>query len=135
MRHPALGVDYTAWSRLARLAGADHLHVSGLGSKFSETDEEVAANIRELLRPLGQTVPVLPTLSSGQHVQTPGPTFQAVGSTDLLMLAGSGIIGHPGGPADGVASLRAAWEAAVRGESLDGLAARDQAVAAAPGRR
>jgi ribulose-bisphosphate carboxylase large chain len=135
MRHPALGVDYTAWSRLARLAGADHLHVSGLGSKFSETDEEVATNIRELLRPLGETVPVLPALSSGQNVHTPGPTWEAVGSTDLLMLAGGGIIGHPGGSAEGVHSLRAAWDAAVADEPLDGLAARDEAVAGALARR
>lgn len=133
MRHPALGVDYTAWSQLARLAGADHLHVSGLGSKFSETDEEVAANIRALGRPLGDTAAVLPTLSSGQNVRTPEPTWRAVGTTDLLMLAGGGIIGHPGGSAEGVHSLRAAWDAAVRGEPLDDLAARDRAVATAVG--
>lgn len=133
MRHPALGVSYPAWAQLARLAGADHLHVSGLGSKFSETDDEVAANIRSLLAPLGSTTPVVPTLSSGQNVRTPAPTWQAIGSTDLLMLAGGGIIGHPHGSAAGVASLRAAWDAAVRGEPLDDLAARDGSVAAALG--
>ena len=131
MRHPALGVDYTVWSQLARLSGADHLHVSGLGSKFSETDDEVAANIRALLTPLGDTATPVPTLSSGQNVRTPGPTWDAVGSTDLLMLAGGGIIGHPGGSAEGVHSLRAAWDAAVAGESLDDLAARDETVAKA----
>ena len=131
MRHPGLGVDYTAWQQLARLAGADHVHVGGLGSKFSETDAEVAANIRALRAGLGDTTPVLPTLSSGQNVRTPDPTWRAIGSTDLLMLAGGGIIGHPGGSAAGVHSLRAAWDAAVRGEPLSDLADRDDAVAAA----
>lgn len=131
MRHPGLGVDYTAWQQLARLAGADHVHVGGLGSKFSETDDEVAANIRALQAGLGDTTPVLPTLSSGQNVRTPEPTWRAVGSIDLLMLAGGGIIGHPEGSAAGVHSLRAAWDAAVRGEPLSDLAARDDAVAAA----
>jgi ribulose-bisphosphate carboxylase large chain len=57
-------------------------------------------------------------LSSGQNVTTPGPTFHAVGSTDLLMLAGGGIAAHPGGPGAGVRSLRDAWAAAVEGEPL-----------------
>jgi ribulose-bisphosphate carboxylase large chain len=125
MRSPALGVDFTVWQQLARLAGADHVHASGLGSKFYERDEEVAANIRSLQAPLGTTIAPLPTLSSGQNVHTPGPTFAAVGSTDLLMLAGGGIAAHPDGPAAGVRSLRQAWTAAVSGNPLaDAAAAR-----------
>ena len=125
MRSPALGVDFTVWQQLARLAGADHVHASGLGSKFYERDEQVAANIRSLQAPLGTTIAPLPTLSSGQNVHTPGPTFAAVGSTDLLMLAGGGIAAHPDGPAAGVRSLRQAWTAAVSGNPLaDAAAAR-----------
>ena len=118
MRSKALGMDYRVWQQLARLAGADHLHASGLGSKFYELDEEVAANIRSLLEPLGQTIAPLPVLSSGQNVTTPGPTFDAVGSTDLMMLAGGGVAAHPDGPGAGVRSLRQAWEAAVDGIPL-----------------
>ncbi|SDO61193.1 RuBisCO large subunit C-terminal-like domain-containing protein [Geodermatophilus sp. DSM 45219] len=123
MRSPALGVDFTVWQQLARLAGADHVHASGLGSKFYERDEQVAANIRSLQAPLGTTIAPLPTLSSGQNVHTPGPTFAAVGSTDLLMLAGGGIAAHPDGPAAGVRSLRQAWTAAVGGNPLADAAA------------
>ena len=65
--------------------------------------------------PLGQTIARLPALSSGQNVTTPGPTFEAVGSTDLMMLAGGGVAAHPDGPGAGVRSLRQAWEAAVDG--------------------
>ncbi|MFJ2759386.1 RuBisCO large subunit C-terminal-like domain-containing protein [Nocardioides sp. NPDC087217] len=118
MRHPGLGVGYQPWQQLARLAGADHLHVSGLGSKFYETDEDVAANIRSLQTPLGSTTDPLPTLSSGQNVRTPELTYSAVGSTDLLMLAGGGIAAHPDGPAAGVRSLRQAWDAAVSGQPV-----------------
>lgn len=124
MRHPALGVDYTVWQQLARLAGADQIHVSGLGSKFYETDEQVAANIRSLQRPLGRTLALLPVLSSGQNVHTPGLTHASVGSSDLLMLAGGGIAAHPDGPAAGVRSLRQSWQAAIAGESAEALAAR-----------
>jgi ribulose-bisphosphate carboxylase large chain len=124
MRHPALGMAYDVWQKLARLAGADHLHASGLGSKFYERDDEVAENVRHLLVPLGSGQQVLPALSSGQNVFTPHPTWQALHSTDLLMLAGGGIAAHPDGAATGVKSLRDSWAAAQAGTSLE-AAARD----------
>ncbi|MFI2104539.1 RuBisCO large subunit C-terminal-like domain-containing protein [Isoptericola sp. NPDC019693] len=126
MRHPGLGVDYRAWQKLARLAGADHLHVSGLGSKFYERDEEVVANIRSLQTPLGHGEEPVPTLSSGQNVHTAGLTFDALGSQDVLMLAGGGIAAHPDGPAAGVRSLRQAWDVAVAGHTLQDGAQRCQ---------
>jgi ribulose-bisphosphate carboxylase large chain len=131
MRAKGLGVDYRVWQQLARLAGADHLHVSGLGSKFYETDAEVTANVKSLLEPLGATTTPLPTLSSGQNVTTPGATYAAVRSTDLLMLAGGGVAAHPDGPAAGVRSLRHAWAAAVDGVPL-AEAARSRADAGDP---
>jgi len=131
MRAKGLGVSYRVWQQLARLAGADHLHVSGLGSKFYETDDEVTANVQSLLEPLGATTTPLPTLSSGQNVTTPGPTYAAVKSTDLLMLAGGGVAAHPDGPAAGVQSLRHAWAAAVDGVPLP-EAARSRADAGDP---
>jgi ribulose-bisphosphate carboxylase large chain len=131
MRAKGLGVDYRVWQQLARLAGADHLHASGLGSKFYETDDEVAANVRSLLEPLGATTTPVPTLSSGQNVTTPGPTYAAVESTDLLMLAGGGVAAHPDGPTAGVQSLRDAWAAAVAGVPLAD-AARSRAEAGNP---
>lgn len=118
MRSKGIGMDYRVWQQLARLAGADHLHVSGLGSKFYETDDEVAANIQSLLETLGDTLTPVPTLSSGQNVTTPELTYAAVPSTDVLMLAGGGVAAHPDGPAAGVQSLRQAWAAAVDGVPL-----------------
>src|SRR5690349_19555330 len=123
MRSPALGLSYRVWQQLARLAGADHLHVSGLGSKFYETDAEVAANVASLLEPPGDTVTPVPTLSSGQNVLTAAITYAAVRSTDLLMLAGGGVAAHPDGPAAGVRSLRDAWRAAVNDVDLPRAAA------------
>ena len=124
MRHPGLGVSYQAWQQLARLAGADHLHVSGLRSKFYETDDEVAANINSLRQPLGHTIAPVPTLSSGQNVHAPGPTWAATRTTDVMMLAGGGIAAHPDGPAAGVRSLRQAWDAAVAGTPPEEAAQR-----------
>ncbi len=49
--------------------------------------------------------------------------LSALGSIDLIFAAGGGIMAHPGGPADGVASLREGLEAAVSGIPLDTMLA------------
>ncbi|MGO4723780.1 MULTISPECIES: ribulose-bisphosphate carboxylase large subunit family protein [unclassified Inquilinus] len=114
-RHPLLGFSFTAWHKVWRLAGADHIHVNGLANKFSEEDDSVIASARACLAPLfpDKPCPIMPVFSSGQTVRQAPGTWQALGSTDLIFAAGGGIMAHPGGPAAGVAALREAWEAAV----------------------
>ena len=119
-RCPALGWDYAPWQALWRLAGADHLHVNGLGNKFSEPDDSVLAAARAVLRPLSTEHPMacMPVFSSGQTGLQAPPTYAALGTTDLIHAAGGGILGHPAGIAAGVAAMRQAWEAAVAGKPL-----------------
>lgn len=130
-RAPSLGFDFRAYQKLWRLAGVDQLHVNGLMSKFWEPDESVAASARALIEPFAGTQPIMPVFSSGQTAAHPPATHAAVGSTDLIFLAGGGIIGHPWGPAAGVESLRDAWQAAVEGVALEEFAASRPALAAA----
>jgi ribulose-bisphosphate carboxylase large chain len=120
-RHPALGWDYAPWQQLWRLAGADHLHVNGLGNKFSESDDSVIASARAVLAPLWDAAPMvaMPVFSSGQTGLVAAATHAALGSTDLIFAAGGGIFGHPGGVSAGVTALRQAWDAAVDGVPLD----------------
>jgi ribulose-bisphosphate carboxylase large chain len=115
-RHHALGIGFNAYQVLWRLAGVDHMHVHGLGGKFAQADHEVIEGAHACLTPLGGTDDrVLPAFSSGPVPQT----FAAVGSMDLLFLAGGGIMAHPGGPAAGVESIREAWRAVAAGEDLE----------------
>ena len=122
-RHPLLGFSYVAWQKFWRLAGVDHLHVNGLRNKFCEADDSVIEAARACLTPMqGVETPggytVMPVFSSGQWAGQAPHTYAALGSVDLMYLAGGGIIGHPGGPAAGALSLRQAWEAAVQGIDL-----------------
>ena len=119
-RHPLLGWSYVAWQKIWRLAGADHMHVNGLDNKFSEGNDSVIRSARACLTPLFPDKPCLsmPVFSSGQTVRQAPGTFAALGSTDLIVTAGGGIIAHPDGPAAGVRGLRDAWEAAVSGVPL-----------------
>lgn len=116
-RAPMLGWDYAAWSKIWRLAGADHMHVNGLANKFSEADDSVMASARSLLTPLWDDAPcvAMPVFSSGQTAVQAGETFRRLGSADCIHAAGGGIMAHPGGPAAGVRSMREAWEAAMAG--------------------
>ncbi|MCJ9699577.1 MULTISPECIES: ribulose-bisphosphate carboxylase large subunit family protein [unclassified Bradyrhizobium] len=116
-RYPMLGWSFVAWHKIWRLAGADHMHVNGLANKFSEGDESVIEAARACLTPMFSDKPctVMPVFSSGQGVkQVPG-THAALNSTDLIVTAGGGIMGHPGGPGAGVSALREAWDAALQG--------------------
>lgn len=127
-RSDQVGIGFGAWQKLARLAGADHLHTNGISNKFYETDEEVLASIAAVRTPLLGLTPTVPVLSSGQWGGLAHATYRAVGSTDLLVLAGGGIHGHPDGAAAGVASMRDAWRSAASGESVDDALDRSEAL-------
>jgi ribulose-bisphosphate carboxylase large chain len=135
-RHPALGFGFIAWSKLWRVAGADHLHVNGIRNKFCESDDSSIASARSLLTPLFAETPCLtmPVFSSGQSALQVHETYAALGSADLIFAAGGGIMAHPQGPAGGVESLRTAWDAAMAGIPLAQAARESSALAAAIGR-
>jgi ribulose-bisphosphate carboxylase large chain len=130
-RHPVLGMGYLAYQKFMRLAGVDHLHVNGLKNKFCEDDESVIASAKACLTPVLGGYTVMPVFSSGQTVMQASDTFQALQSTDLLYLAGGGLMAHPDGVAAGVQSLQEAWEAALQGMSLESYAKNHPALARA----
>jgi len=119
-RHPQLGWSYVAWSKIWRLAGADHMHVNGLQNKFCEDDDSVIGSARAQLTPMFEDKPctAMPVFSSGQSALQPPETYRRLGSADLIYAAGGGIMAHPDGPGAGVESLRQSWAAAMGGVSL-----------------
>lgn len=118
-RCPHLGFEYTAYQKLWRLVGVDHLHVNGLQNKFTESDDSVAASAQAVQRPIPGDSGVLPVFSSGQWAGQVHDTYEALGNVDLMYLAGGGIMGHPDGPAAGVDALKQGWEAAMAGVPLE----------------
>jgi len=114
-RNPSFGMDFRVYQKLWRLVGIDHLHVNGLRNKFWEPDDSVVASAKACLEPIWGRFVIMPVFSSGQWAGQAADTYQALGTTDLMYLAGGGIMGHPSGPAAGVTSIRQAWEAALAG--------------------
>ncbi len=118
-RHPWLGMDYTAFQKILRIAGVDHLHVNGLQNKFCESDASVIISAQACTAPLFGGYRAMPVFSSGQWAGQAPATFKALGHVDLMYLAGGGMMAHPAGPAAGLASIRQAWDAAMQGIALE----------------
>ncbi|MDQ8197668.1 ribulose-bisphosphate carboxylase large subunit family protein [Pelagicoccus enzymogenes] len=118
-RHPLLGIEFPAYQKLWRLAGVDQIHVNGIANKFWESDDSVVRSMEACGKPLLGGFSVLPVVSSGQWGGQAFETYRRVPTVDLLYMAGGGIMGHPGGPSDGVRALQQAWNGAVSGLSLE----------------
>ena len=118
-RHPLLGIDFKAYQKIWRLAGADQLHVNGIQNKFWESDDSVVASIEACLTALLQQAKPLPVVSSGQWGGQAFETWRSTKTVDLLYMAGGGIMAHPLGAAAGVKALQQAWKAAVEGLTLE----------------
>jgi ribulose-bisphosphate carboxylase large chain len=121
-RCEVLGMEFTAYQKIWRLAGVDHLHTNGLRNKFCESDESVIASAKACLAPMLGGYELMPVISSGQWAGQAVDTYRAIGSVDLMYLCGGGIVGHPGGMEAGVKSVQQGWEAALAGEELEAYA-------------
>lgn len=121
-RHPMLGMEFTAYQKIWRMAGVDQIHVNGLRNKFTESDASVIKSALACQAPLLGGYYAMPVFSSGQWARQVPDTYRALGNVDLMYLAGGGIMGHPSGPGAGVISILQGWEAAVSGSTLEDYA-------------
>ena len=118
-RHPLLGIDFKAYQKIWRLIGVDQLHVNGIDNKFWESDDSVVQSIEACLAPLFNQALPMPVVSSGQWGGQAMETYRRTKTTNLLYMAGGGIMAHPMGPAAGVRALQQAWQAAVDGWTIE----------------
>jgi ribulose-bisphosphate carboxylase large chain len=118
-RHPLLGIDFKAYQKIWRLVGVDQLHVNGIANKFWESDASVIASMQACATPFLQQQNILPVVSSGQWGGQAFETYKQVPTTDLLYMAGGGIMAHPNGAAAGVVAIQQAWQAVVDGLTID----------------
>ena len=117
-RHPSLGMDFRAYQKIWRLVGVDQLHVNGIQNKFWESDDSVVSSIGAMMQKLGKQLDPIPVVSSGQWGGQAFETWRRTETTDLLYMAGGGILAHPMGPQAGVKALKQAWDAAVDGLTI-----------------
>jgi ribulose-bisphosphate carboxylase large chain len=110
-RIPFFGVHTVVWTRLQRLAGFDAVIMPGFGGRMFTPEEEVLANVRACLDPLGDLKPCLPAPGGSDWAGTLRPVFEKLGTVDFGFVPGRGVFGHPDGPRAGAKSLLDAWDA------------------------
>lgn len=122
-RDPRHGMSMLVVAKLARFAGVDLLHIGTGVGKMHGPPEEVRA-LAEALRSTGGwggLRPVFPVASGGLH-PLHIPALVANLGQDVLIQAGGGVHGHPGGTRAGARALRQAVDATMQGASLPDFA-------------
>lgn len=136
------GMSMLAVSDVARLTGVDQLHIGTVVGKLESPMEEVMAlrdNLQQrVVKPTGSTLgedwgdtkPVFPTCSGGLH---PGlvPDLLRIVGTDVIVQAGGGVWGHPGGGKAGATALRQAIDASVENRPIKEYAQEHEELQAA----
>jgi len=120
-RNPKHGISMGVVAKIVRIIGLDQLHVSAAFGKMSEGEGEVKRNCEVLRGDLYGLKGVMPVASGGLHPRTVPPLIENFGS-DIVIQAGGGIHGHPGGTISGAKAMRQAIEASVKGVRLDDYA-------------
>jgi len=124
------GIKMRVIAKVARIIGVDQLHVGTAVGKMSETKSEVLENVEAIKRPMYGLKSVLPVASGGLH---PGhvPDLVKIFGCDLVIQAGGGIHGHPGGSTTGATAMRQAVDAVMKGLALGDYAEDHEELAAA----
>ncbi|WP_435358176.1 type III ribulose-bisphosphate carboxylase [Haloarchaeobius sp. DFWS5] len=115
------GVSMRVIAQVSRLCGVDHIHTgtAGLGKLANEDTPGINAWLKSDLYGMND---VVPCASGGLHPGVVDALLDALGP-EILIQAGGGIHGHPGGTEAGSRALRQAVEASQQGVSLAEYAA------------
>lgn len=108
-RVPGYGVSSRVLTKLQRLCGADAIIMPGFGERMMVPEDEVMANVRACLEPMGLLRPALPVPGGSDSAETLPRVYATIGTRDFGFVCGRGIFGHPDGPRGGAASVREAW--------------------------
>ena len=121
-RNPEHGIAMRPFARLVRMVGGDQLHTGTASGKMGSIPiDEIRGDNEALVCRCYGLKQVFPVSSGGLHPGKVGAELAALG-TDLVLQAGGGIHGHPGGTAAGARAMRQAVDA-----FMEGIAAEEYA--------
>ncbi len=140
-RNPEHGISMKVLAEIARMQGVDQLHIGGLG-KLAGGRTEVKNNyikcysdsnvtdFEMLEQDWYGTKPVFSVCSGGLH---PGIMHRLMDllSTDIVIQAGGGVLGHPEGTQSGAKALRQAIDAYMKEITVKDYAKTHQELAQA----
>jgi ribulose-bisphosphate carboxylase large chain len=110
-RNPEHGIAMRPFARLVRMVGGDQLHTGTASGKMGHASvDEIRGDNEALLCRCYGLKQVFPVSSGGLHPGKVAAELAALG-TDLVLQAGGGIHGHPGGTVAGARAMRQAVDA------------------------
>ncbi|HZD43902.1 MAG TPA: RuBisCO large subunit C-terminal-like domain-containing protein [Methanomicrobiales archaeon] len=117
-RNPCQGIALRPLARILRLLGADQMDLRTSGGDATNLSEELKETGEVLLTPFFTLKRVLPVVDEKIHPGKVPAAIRALGS-DITLMAGEGIYGHPEGMVAGLHAMRQAVDAVMAGVSLD----------------
>jgi len=128
-RNKEHGISMLFIADTVRMIGVDQLHIGTAVGKMMETKSEVKSVEEEIeqgfVKPHGHRLqenwhgvkPVFAVCSGGLHPGHVPPLMKNLGK-DIIIQAGGGVHGHPGGTRAGAKALRQSIDAIMQGKSL-----------------
>jgi ribulose-bisphosphate carboxylase large chain len=113
-RNPEHGIAMRPFARLVRMLGGDQLHTGTVSGKMAHAADEVKGDNLTLTEKAFSLKPTFPVSSGGLHPGKVAKELSTLG-TDIILQAGGGIHGHPGGTAAGAKAMRQAVDAFMAG--------------------
>jgi ribulose-bisphosphate carboxylase large chain len=130
-RDPEHGIAMRTFCRMIRMAGGDQLHTGTISGKMDHDTVELLGDNKTLVdQNYFGLKDVFPVASGGL---SPGGVVREIEvlGKDIILQAGGGIHGHPGGTRLGATAMRQAVDAAMQGVTLDEYAKDHAELAAA----
>jgi ribulose-bisphosphate carboxylase large chain len=129
-RNPKHGISMLTLAKITRLIGADQLHIgtAAVGKMHGSRQEELSIEReiedqhtkehgRILEQNWGDIKPTFAVASGGLHAGMTEKLMKIMGN-NIIIQAGGGVHGHPGGTIAGARSLRQAVEGVMEGKTL-----------------
>ncbi|MFH1424210.1 MAG: type III ribulose-bisphosphate carboxylase [archaeon] len=111
------GISMLVLAKLARLSGVDQLHIGTAVGKMEGPVKEIKEIHDAMYEQLAGIKSVFSVCSGGIHPGHVEPLVKNFGK-DIVIQAGGGIHGHPGGTLTGARAMRQAVEAVAKGKTL-----------------
>ncbi len=143
-RNPRHGMSMLVVAEAARLAGVDHVHIGtvigklespraevlAINERMQKQESEADSELHLLGEDWGSMKKVMPVSSGGLHPGIIPEIIEMLGK-DIVLQAGGGVHGHPGGSAAGAAAVMQAVEATLEGIPLEEYAGTHEELRAA----
>ncbi len=130
-RNPKHGIAMLPIAKMARMCGADQLHIGTVVGKMEGAKDEVLAIHKSINSPMGKLKPLF-SVCSGGLAPANVPDLLKIFGPDIVIQAGGGIHGHPDGTRAGAAALRQAVEAGMKGIPLSEYSKTHKELARSP---